>query len=143
MSTTSWTFTRLLHSTAHAWRLAVDRHLKESGLSMSAWLAIATLENAEHPLTQTALAQLLGLEDASVVPLIDRLVKQQLVTRVQPPEDRRKRLLVLTEQGKEAFLRVKAEADALRARLLEDVDPEALKVTEGVLGQMLKRLDTL
>ncbi|MDI6633225.1 MarR family winged helix-turn-helix transcriptional regulator [Pantoea dispersa] len=133
-------FSRLLHLTAHAWRLAVDRRLKESGLSMSSWLAIASVATANEPPTQKALAQLLGLEEASVVPLVDRLVKQQLLARVQPKEDRRKRLLVLTEQGNEAFATVKTQADALRAQLLADIDPAALAVTENVLQQLLERL---
>ena len=133
-------FSRLLHLTAHAWRLAVDRCLKESGLSMSSWLAIASVATASEPPTQKALAQLLGLEEASVVPLVDRLVKQQLLARVQPKEDRRKRLLVLTEQGGEAFATVKTQADALRAQLLADIDPAALAVTENVLQQLLERL---
>lgn len=133
-------FSRLLHLAAHAWRLAVDRRLKESGLSMSSWLAIASVATANEPPTQKALAQLLGLEEASVVPLVDRLVKQQLLARVQPKEDRRKRLLVLTEQGNEAFATVKTQADALRAQLLADIDPAALAVTENVLQQLLERL---
>ncbi|ORM68545.1 MarR family winged helix-turn-helix transcriptional regulator [Pantoea rwandensis] len=135
-------FSRLLHLTAHAWRLAVDRRLKESGLSMSSWMAIATIATASEPPTQKALAQLLGLEEASVVPLVDRLVRQQLLARVQPKEDRRKRLLVLTEQGGVAFNEVKTQADALRAQLLADIDPEALAVTEKVLQQLLTRLGT-
>jgi len=101
------TFTHLLYQTAHAWRLAVDRHLKHSGLSMSSWMAIGLIASETRPLTQTELAQMLGLEDASMVPLIDRLVKQELLSRVQPPEDRRKRHLVLTEKGNQAFALVK------------------------------------
>jgi len=136
-------FSRLLHLTAHAWRLAVDRRLKESGLSMSSWMAIATVATANEPPTQKALAQLLGLEEASVVPLVDRLVKQQLLARIQPQEDRRKRLLMLTEQGNVAFAEVKTQADTLRAQLLADIDPQALAVTEHVLQQLLTRLGTL
>lgn len=136
-------FSRLLHLTAHAWRLAVDRRLKESGLSMSSWMAIATVATANEPPTQKALAQLLGLEEASVVPLVDRLVKQQLLARVQPKEDRRKRLLVLTDQGNIAFAEVKTQADTLRTQLLADIDPQALAVTEQVLQQLLTRLGTL
>lgn len=133
-------FSRLLHRTAHAWRLAVDRRLKESDLSMSSWMAIASVAAASQPLTQKALAQQLGLEDASVVPLVDRLVKQQLLARLQTPEDRRKRLLVLTTQGEQAFTQVKAQADDLRSQLLADIDPAALAVTETVLQQLLDRL---
>ncbi|KJV50205.1 MarR family transcriptional regulator [Pantoea sp. BL1] len=136
-------FSRLLHLTAHAWRLAVDRRLKESDLSMSSWMAIATVATATEPPTQKALAQLLGLEEASVVPLVDRLVKQQLLARVQPKEDRRKRLLVLTEQGSVAFAEVKTQADSLRAQLLADIDPDALAVTEKVLQQLLARLGSI
>lgn len=137
------TFTHLLYQTAHAWRLAVDRHLKHSGLSMSSWMAIGLIASETRPLTQTELAQMLGLEDASMVPLIDRLVKQELLTRVQPPEDRRKRHLVLTEKGNEAFALVKNEADALRADLLSDIDPQALATTEQVLQQLLTRMGNI
>lgn len=137
------TFTHLLYQTAHAWRLAVDRHLKHSGLSMSSWMAIGLIASETRPLTQTELAQMLGLEDASMVPLIDRLVKQELLSRVQPPEDRRKRHLVLTEKGNQAFALVKNEADALRADLLGDIDPQALATTEQVLQQLLTRMGNM
>lgn len=110
---------------------------------MSSWLAIASVATATEPPTQKALAQLLGLEEASVVPLVDRLVKQQLLARVQPKEDRRKRLLVLTEQGSVAFAEVKTQADALRAQLLKDVEPAELAITEKVLQQLLDRLGSV
>jgi len=130
-------FSRLLHLTAHAWRLAIDRRLKGNGLSMNSWLAVATIASENEPMTQKALAQVLGLEEASVVPLIDRLVRKNLVQRVQPEEDRRKRLLLVTEQGSEVFRRVKIEADALRNELLANIDEQDLAVTEKVLQQLL------
>ncbi|WP_130834670.1 MarR family winged helix-turn-helix transcriptional regulator [[Erwinia] mediterraneensis] len=136
-------FSRLLHLTAHAWRLAINRRLKESGLSMSSWMAIATLANEPAPLTQKALAQLLGLEEASVVTLVDRLVKNGLLMRVQPADDRRKRLLVLTEAGNVAFGEVEAQADALRNELLSQINPDDLAVTRRVLQQLLTSLGTV
>ncbi|CCF10192.1 MarR family winged helix-turn-helix transcriptional regulator [Pantoea ananatis] len=137
------TFTHLLHLTAHAWRLAVDRHLKDSGLSTSSWMAIGLIASEPQRLTQTELAQRMGLEDASMVPLVDRLVKQDLLTRVQPAEDRRKRHLVLTEKGNEAFANVKTHADALRAELLADIDPQELAVVERILETLLTRMGTM
>lgn len=110
---------------------------------MSSWMAIASVATAAEPPTQKALAQLLGLEEASVVPLVDRLVKQQLLARVQPPDDRRKRLLVLTPQGTLAFSEVKTQADALRAQLLQDIDAGELAIAEKVLQQLLDRLGSL
>lgn len=136
-------FSRLLHLTAHAWRLAIDRRLKESGLSMSSWMAIATLASEPQPLTQKALAQQLGVEDASLVPLINRLVKHDLVMRIQPAEDRRKRLLVLTDAGNVAFKKVKAQADTLRCELLHEIDPHELAITQRVLQQLLTSLGTV
>lgn len=143
MSSHTRTFTHLLHLTAHAWRLAVDRHLKDSGLSMSSWMAIGLIASEPERMTQTELAQLLGLEDASMVPLVDRLVKQSLLSRVQPPEDRRKRHLVLTEKGNQAFAKVKTQADALRSEMLADIDPQDLAVTERVLQQLLTRMGSM
>lgn len=131
-------FSRLLHLTAHAWRQAIDRRMKDNGLSMSSWMAVATIALQEAPISQKELAQALGLEDASVVPLIDRLVKQQLVERVQPEEDRRKRLLHVTAQGNELYLKLKIEADNLRAELLADINHDELVITQRVLQRLLK-----
>ncbi|MBK0003192.1 MULTISPECIES: MarR family winged helix-turn-helix transcriptional regulator [Erwiniaceae] len=137
MNSQELNFSRLLHLTAHAWRQAIDRRMKDNGLSMSSWMAVATIAIQETPISQKELAQALGLEDASVVPLIDRLVKQQLVERIQPEEDRRKRLLHVTPQGETLYQRLKVEADALRNELLANVDKDDLAVTQRVLQQLL------
>lgn len=131
-------FSRLLHLTAHAWRQAIDRRMKDNGLSMSSWMAVATIAIQETPITQKELAHSLGLEDASVVPLIDRLVKQQLVERFQPEDDRRKRLLHVTPQGNELYQKLKVEADSLRNELLADINSDELAITQRVLQRLLK-----
>lgn len=136
-------FPRLLQLTAHAWRLAIGRRLKESGLSMNSWLAIATLANESEPMTQKALAQVLGLEEPSMVPLIDRLVAQRLIERLQPEEDRRKRLLIVTVEGWTVFDKVKVEADQLRDELLADIDSNELAIAQRVLQQLLDKTGTL
>ncbi|WP_338490718.1 MarR family transcriptional regulator [Erwinia aphidicola] len=137
MNSQELNFSRLLHLTAHAWRQAIDRRMKDNGLSMSSWMAVATIAIQDQPMSQKELAQALGLGDASVVPLIDRLVKQQLVERVQPAEDRRKRLLHVTPKGELLYQRLKTQADALRNELLSGVNPAELAVTQRVLQQLL------
>lgn len=137
MNPQEFNFSRLLHLTAHAWRQAIDRRLKNNGLSMSSWMAVATIAIQQEPISQKELAQALGLEDASVVPLIDRLVRQQLVERIQPEEDRRKRLLFVTAKGQKLYQQLKVQADALRGELLANVDSEELAVTQRVLQQLL------
>lgn len=110
---------------------------------MNSWLAIATLASESEPMTQKALAQVLGLEEASMVPLIDRLVTQRLIERLQPEEDRRKRLLIVTAEGWAVFENVKVEADQLRAELLADINSDELAVAQRVLQQLLDKTGSL
>ncbi|PLR41844.1 MarR family transcriptional regulator [Chimaeribacter californicus] len=126
-------FSRLLHFTARAWRLAVDRRLKAQGLNQASWVTVSTIAGADAPLTQSELAAALGLEGATVVSMIDKLVRQGLVERVMTPEDRRKRLLVVTDAGQAMYRQVKGEADALRENLLASLAGEDLAVTMRVL----------
>ncbi|MDU6411397.1 MAG: MarR family transcriptional regulator [Yersiniaceae bacterium] len=129
-------FSRLLHFTARAWRLAIDRRLKAQGLNQASWVTVSTIAGADAPLTQSELAAALGLEGATVVSMIDKLVRQGLVERVMTPEDRRKRLLVVTEAGQAMYRQVKGEADALRETLLASLNEQELAVTMRVLDTL-------
>lgn len=78
------TFSHLLYLTAHHWRLAVNRRLKDLGMSQASWVAVSAIARNEQPLSQSELAQELGVESATIVPLINRLVELALVERVKP-----------------------------------------------------------
>lgn len=133
-------FPRLLHRTAHAWRLAIDNRLKEAGLSRASWVAVSAIADAEQtqPWTQKQLAAYLGLETASLVPLIHRLEQQNLIRRQTLAADKRQKLLLTTSQGKALYRQVKIEADALRNELLSYVSEPDLDTTRRVLDTLLR-----
>ncbi|AUU90895.1 MarR family transcriptional regulator [Phytobacter diazotrophicus] len=131
------TFSHLLYLTAHHWRLAVDRRLRGLGMSQASWVAVAAIARNETPLSQSELAQELGIENATLVPLINRLVEQQLVERVLTDQDKRKRLLVATEQGMALYHQVKTVADSLREEILSVISPEEQAQTRRVLEKLL------
>ena len=134
-------FSHLLYLTAHHWRLAVNRRLKDLGMSQATWVAVAAIARNEHPLSQTELAQELGVESATVVPLINKLVDLGLVERVITERDKRKRLLVATEKGRELFHQVKAVADELREEILTVITPEEQEKTYEVLLKLLREVE--
>ncbi|KZP98756.1 MarR family transcriptional regulator [Klebsiella aerogenes] len=134
-------FSHLLYLTAHHWRLAVNRRLKNLGMSQASWVAVSAIARNEQPLSQTELAQELGVESATIVPLINRLVELELVERVKPDSDKRKRLLVATAKGMALFHQVKAVADDLREEILTAITPEEREQTHRVLEKLLHEVE--
>jgi MarR family transcriptional regulator, transcriptional regulator for hemolysin len=126
-------FSDALHSTSRAWRQAVDRRLKYLGVSQASWMTIAIAAKASTPLSQSELADRLGVEGATMVAMVDRLVKAGLVTRQASATDRRIKRVVLTVAGSEIYEKVKAEAHALRKQLLVKVDSKKLLVAAELL----------
>src|ERR1700686_4563608 len=128
-------FSGALHNTSRAWGQAVDRRLKYLGVSQASWMTIAIAAKARSPLSQSELADKLGVEGATMVAMIDRLVKAGLVLREASTTDRRVKRVVLTPAGLKIYEKVKAEAVALRKELLSNTDPRkllmAIELLEG------------
>ncbi|MFG0515638.1 MarR family winged helix-turn-helix transcriptional regulator [Kluyvera intermedia] len=134
-------FSHLLYLTAHHWRLAVDRRLKDLGMSQATWVAVAAIARNEQPLSQSELAQELGVESATVVPLINKLVEHGLVERILTERDKRKRLLIATDKGMDLFHQVKTVADELREEILMAITPEEQQQTYDVLTKLLREVE--
>ncbi len=126
-------FANALHGTARVWRQAIDRRLKYLGMSQASWMTIAVAANARAPLSQSELADSLGVEGATMVAMVDRLVKAGLVKRAPSAADRRIKRVVVTEAGYRLFDTVKTEAALVRKELLSRLDPKKLEAAADVL----------
>jgi MarR family transcriptional regulator for hemolysin len=119
-------FSGALHNTSRAWRQALDRRLKYLGVSQASWMTIAVAAKARQPLSQSELAESLGVEGATMVAMVDRLVKAGFVIREPSTTDRRVKRVVLTQTGNLLYDKVRAEAATFRKELLANVDPKKL-----------------
>src|ERR1700712_2499600 len=89
-------FSGALHHAARAWRLALDRRLKHLGLGQAGWMTVSIAAKAKVPLSQSELAQGVGVEGATMVAMIDRLVAAGLVERKVEESDRRVKRVAVT-----------------------------------------------
>lgn len=131
-------FSGALHNTSRAWRQALDRRLKYLGVSQASWMTIAVAAKAAGPLSQSELADRLGVEGATMVAMVDRLVRAGLVMREPSTTDRRVKRVALTQAGNLLYDKVRAEAAAFRKELLAGIDPKKLlaatELLEGLQG---------
>jgi MarR family transcriptional regulator, transcriptional regulator for hemolysin len=132
-------FADALHTTARAWRQAVDRRLKCLGVSQASWATIAVAAAARAPLSQAELAERLGVEGATMVAMVDRLVKAGLVVREPCLNDRRVNRVIITQAGSKLVETVRSEAAAARKDLLAKIDPKKLAAATDLL-ETLQRL---
>lgn len=134
-------FAKALRDTAHAWRQALDRRLKILGVSQASWMTIAVVARAVQPLSQSELADRLAVEGATMVAMIDRLVKAGLVARQPSTTDRRIKRVVVTDAGRRLYDTVKVEAAAVRGELLANIDPKKLEAAAEVLEALQAMID--
>jgi MarR family transcriptional regulator for hemolysin len=115
-------FSAALHSSARNWRQALDRRMKDVGISQAGWMTVA-------------------LEGPSMVAMLDRLMKAGLIVREPSPTDRRIKLVMLTDAGVALYGKVKTQATAFRKELLTDIDPGQLRLATELLEQLQRALE--
>jgi DNA-binding MarR family transcriptional regulator len=132
---------------AEAWRLLRDlleaqqarwrRGVAERGLTMVQ--ARALMEMAEMPPgPMTKLSDRLGVDPSWVTGLVDRLESRGEVARRPSPEDRRVKIVELTDAGRETCQALVRLAEELPPALLEV--PEAdLRELARIAGEVLQR----
>ena len=90
-------------------------------ISMQQFRALGIVNH--HPgASLSVVAAHLGLTTASACKLIDTLVKHELVTRVDSPEDRRKVMLDVTETGQRALGIARKAALGRLAEVFDSLD---------------------
>jgi DNA-binding MarR family transcriptional regulator len=73
--------------------------LAAHGLSMWGYIVLSALDRSPIR-TQAALAQAIGADKTRIIPTLDELQQQGYIERVPDPDDRRARLLEITESGR-------------------------------------------
>ena len=73
--------------------------LEEHGLSMWGYSVLVTLDRAPMR-TQAALAEAINADKTRIIPFLDELQQHGYIERQPDPDDRRVRLLAITEAGR-------------------------------------------
>jgi MarR family transcriptional regulator for hemolysin len=78
----------------------IDQELrKRFGMTFGQWKVLIILANGDSGLTQKDIADKLVLEGPTLIPIIDKLEKDELVVRKNDPKDRRINRIYLTSKA--------------------------------------------
>jgi MarR family transcriptional regulator, transcriptional regulator for hemolysin len=88
----------------------------------------------DAPVRQVALAELTGIEGPSLVRLLDQLCAANLVRRDEDPDDRRAKIISLTDEGRSVTAKIEQELIGLRAGVLNEVSRADLEATLRVFA---------
>jgi MarR family transcriptional regulator for hemolysin len=134
-------FGPLLHGTARSWRLKLDQRLKPMGLSQAKWRTLLHLSLAAGPLTQAEIAGRLGIEEPTLVTLLNRLENDGWVLRKNSPRDRRCKTVHLQRRAYRVIGKINQAAQELRQELIHDIPPRELEICMRVLRQIFDRAE--
>lgn len=114
---------------------AFDGALAEAGGSLPVWLVLISLKS-QHLGNQRALADAVGIKEATLTHHLNAMDAQGLITRRRDPANRRVHLVELTETGEAAFGRLRNAAIAFDQRLRRGISREDIAVLEDLLGRL-------
>lgn len=109
--------------------------LNDAGLTMAQLVALHVLEHGGTR-TVSSIAACLRLSPAATSHLVDRLVGQELVGRVEDPSDRRQKRVTITAAGRRLIDKVQRE----RTREMSEVVARLSPAVRGQFSQVLVRV---
>jgi DNA-binding MarR family transcriptional regulator len=109
--------------------------LEAHGLSMWGYSVLLGLDQSPVR-TQAALAEAIGADKSRIIPVLDELEVKGLIRRRPDPEDRRVRLLEITDKGRAAKDATQQEIQRGEERWLQKLPPDDRRVFLRVLDQM-------
>ncbi|WP_030561131.1 MarR family transcriptional regulator BagL/FevM [Streptomyces aureocirculatus] len=119
-----------LRRAAQAWTVMWQQRIPD--LTNPQFAVLLVLDD-NGSLDQSALGALTAIDRSTLTPLLDRLEALGLVTKEIDPANRRRRIVTLTEAGRERLATAGAEARALFIQVEELLGERQLKDLVGML----------
>src|SRR5437016_1762117 len=144
--------TRGFQGTDHAWLVmmkamrALTRYaatgIEETGLGLSDFGVLEVLLH-DGPLPVNTIGTIVDLTPGSISIAVDRLVGKGLVKRVESAEDRRVRIVALTQQGKDLIVSAFRRHSGQMKRVFSELSREELRDLEVKIKKVGKRAAAL
>lgn len=132
--------TNALTRVSRAYKTSADKVASQYGLSQAtAWPAVMINQMGDG-VRPGEVAEALGLDPSSVVRVIDQLIAAELLTREEDANDRRARLLTLTEDGRQRVRQIGKAMRPFRRKLFADIDRADLEACLRVLDKLGKAI---
>ncbi len=114
---------------------AFDEALEQAGGTLPVWLILLNL-TINRPPHQRALAEAVGVTNATLTHHLNGMETRGLITRRRDPDNRRVHVVELTEDGRQAFLRLRQAALAFDARLRSSLSGEEIDTLSKLLARL-------
>lgn len=112
--------------------------IEETGLGLSDFGVLEILLN-KGPLPVNTIGPIVDLTPGSISVAVDRLFEKGLVTRVESTEDRRVRIVALTQRGRDLIVSAFREHSGQMKRVFSVLTLEELRGLEAMLKKVGKR----
>jgi len=112
--------------------------LNEHGLTMWGYTVLLSLDQSPVR-TQAALAEAIGADKTRIIPVLDELQDQGYIERRADPDDRRVRLLEITDSGRAIKDAVQAAIQRKEERWLQALPADDRRVFVRVLQQLTQQ----
>ncbi|WP_346915779.1 MarR family transcriptional regulator [Clostridium sp.] len=112
-----------------------NRRLQEHGTTRVQWIALFYIGKAGE-ISQKELSDYMDIKESSMVRLIDRMEKEELVERRKDSEDRRITKIILTDRGKFLKEELMPIGQEFQNDVVKGISKENLEVFKEVLQRM-------
>jgi DNA-binding MarR family transcriptional regulator len=118
-----------------------DAAFAPHGVTADQFVLLATLARGGHVLTQRELARRMSSDPSTVRAMLVLLERRGLVERETHPTDARARTVALTAKGMQAYQRLWAAGEPVRARMLGALRPGEAEAIVRLLGRVAETLN--
>ncbi|HJW20009.1 MAG TPA: MarR family winged helix-turn-helix transcriptional regulator [Candidatus Nitrosotalea sp.] len=130
----------VVNTTAKAFQRAFDLELRKNvGVSLSQWRVVGALV-IQSGLTQKEIADKMGIEGATLVPVIDKMEKEGLLKRKPDSDDRRVNRIYLTPKADSLWEKMTECALRIRKSSLKNISESDIQATLETLRKISKNL---
>lgn len=117
-----------------------EKRLNNYNITRTQWTALYYIR-ANEMITQRQLADKMSLKEPTVVRLLDKMETLDWVVRINNEDDKRTKLLKLTDIGLKIEMEMLVVAEKFRDDVIKDISSEDLDIYNSVLNKMLSNIE--
>jgi len=130
----------IVNTTAKSFQRSFDLELRKNvGVTLSQWRVVSALV-LQPGLTQKEIANKMGIEGATLVPVIDKMEKEGLLKRKQDSTDRRANRIYLTSKVDSLWMSMTDCALKIRKSSIKNIPENDIQITLDTLRKISRNL---